>query len=55
MQDKPEVKTYFLNNIPLNRLGEIVDVVGPAAFLASDAAAFVTGHVLVADGGHTAK
>ena len=55
MQDKPEVKTYFLNNIPLNRLGEVVDVVGPAAFLASDAAAFVTGHVLVADGGHTAK
>jgi NAD(P)-dependent dehydrogenase (short-subunit alcohol dehydrogenase family) len=55
MQDKPEVRTYFLNNIPLNRLGEVVDVVGPAIFLASDAAAFVTGHVLVADGGHTAK
>jgi NAD(P)-dependent dehydrogenase (short-subunit alcohol dehydrogenase family) len=55
MQDKPDVRTYFLNNIPLNRLGEVVDVVGPAIFLASDAAAFVTGHVLVADGGHTAK
>jgi gluconate 5-dehydrogenase len=55
MQDKPEVRTYFLGNIPLGRLGEVVDVVGPAIFLASDAAAFVTGHVLVADGGHTAK
>jgi NAD(P)-dependent dehydrogenase (short-subunit alcohol dehydrogenase family) len=55
MRDKPEVRTYFLGNIPLGRLGEIVDVVGPAIFLASDAAAFVTGHVLVADGGHTAR
>jgi NAD(P)-dependent dehydrogenase (short-subunit alcohol dehydrogenase family) len=55
MQDKPEVRTYFLGNIPLGRLGEVVDVVGPAIFLASDAAAFVTGHVLVADGGHTAR
>ena len=55
MQDKPEVRTYYLNNIALNRLGEVEDIVGPAIFLASDAAAFVTGHVLVADGGHTAK
>jgi len=55
MRDKPEVRTYFLNNIPLGRLGEVVDVVGPAIFLASDAAAFVTGHVLLVDGGHTAK
>ncbi len=55
MREKPEVRTYFLGNIPLGRLGEVVDVVGPAIFLASDAAAFVTGHVLVADGGHTAK
>jgi NAD(P)-dependent dehydrogenase (short-subunit alcohol dehydrogenase family) len=55
MQEKPEVRTYFLGNIPLGRLGEVVDVVGPAIFLASDAAAFVTGHVLVADGGHTAR
>ena len=55
MREKPEVRTYFLGNIPLGRLGEVVDVVGPAIFLASDAASFVTGHVLVADGGHTAK
>lgn len=55
MREKPEVRTYFLGNIPLGRLGEIIDVVGPAIFLASDAASFVTGHVLVADGGHTAK
>jgi gluconate 5-dehydrogenase len=53
--EKPETQTYFLNNIPLKRLGEVADVVGPAIFLASEASAFVTGHVLVVDGGHTAK
>jgi NAD(P)-dependent dehydrogenase (short-subunit alcohol dehydrogenase family) len=55
MQDKPDVRTYFLNNIPLGRLGEVEDIVGPALFLASDAASFITGHVLLVDGGHTAK
>ena len=55
MQEKPEIRTYFLNNIPLNRLGEVVDVVGPAIFLAAEASAFITGHVLLVDGGHTAK
>lgn len=55
MLEKPETRTYFLNNIPLGRLGEVEDVVGPAIFLASPAAAFITGHVLVVDGGHTAR
>jgi len=55
MQEKPEVREYFLNNIALDRIGEVRDVVGPAVFLASEAGAFVTGHVLVVDGGHTAK
>jgi gluconate 5-dehydrogenase len=55
IEEKPETKTYFLNNIPLRRLGEVADVVGPAIFLASAASAFVTGHVLLVDGGHTAK
>jgi NAD(P)-dependent dehydrogenase (short-subunit alcohol dehydrogenase family) len=55
MEDKPETRTYFLNNIPLGRLGEVRDVLGPALFLASDAATFVTGHILMVDGGHTAR
>jgi len=38
---------------PLRRLGEPRDIGGIAVFLASDAAAFVTGQTLVADGGVT--
>jgi 3-oxoacyl-[acyl-carrier protein] reductase len=39
---------------PLGRLGEPTDVANAVLFLASDAAAFITGHVLVVDGGLTA-
>jgi NAD(P)-dependent dehydrogenase (short-subunit alcohol dehydrogenase family) len=35
-------------------LGEPDDLVGPAIFLASDASAFVTGHLLAVDGGNLA-
>jgi 3-oxoacyl-[acyl-carrier protein] reductase len=38
---------------PLGRLGEPADVAGAVMFLASDAAAFITGHTLVVDGGVT--
>jgi NAD(P)-dependent dehydrogenase (short-subunit alcohol dehydrogenase family) len=41
----------ILERVPLGRLGEPEDVVGPVVFLASDAAAMVTGHVLPIDGG----
>jgi gluconate 5-dehydrogenase len=40
--------------IPLGRVGEPEDVVGPALFFCSDAARFVTGQVLFVDGGLTA-
>jgi NAD(P)-dependent dehydrogenase (short-subunit alcohol dehydrogenase family) len=54
MEEKPEVRDYFLGNIPLGRLGEVEEIVGPTVFLASPAASMVTGHVLLVDGGHTA-
>jgi NAD(P)-dependent dehydrogenase (short-subunit alcohol dehydrogenase family) len=37
--------------IPLGRLGKPADMVGPVLFLCSDEASYVTGHVLVVDGG----
>jgi NAD(P)-dependent dehydrogenase (short-subunit alcohol dehydrogenase family) len=53
--DAPATLDYFLGNIPLGRLGEPPDIVGPGVFLCSPASGMVTGHVLVVDGGHTAR
>ena len=47
-------KEAFLKRIPLGRFGGDHDLKGAAVFLASDASDFVTGHVLVVDGGQTA-
>jgi len=44
----------LVNRIPLSRVGEPLDVAGAALFLASPAADFVTGHILMVDGGVTA-
>jgi NAD(P)-dependent dehydrogenase (short-subunit alcohol dehydrogenase family) len=44
----------FLTKIPLNRFGGDHDLKGAAVFLASEASAYVTGHVLVVDGGQSA-
>jgi 3-oxoacyl-[acyl-carrier protein] reductase len=50
--DLPEDMLKKLNeNIPLGRWGSVEDVAHATAFLASDLAAYITGHVLVVDGG----
>lgn len=46
-----EVKAAMLNQITLKRAGKPEDIANVAAFLASDAAAYITGQVLVVDGG----
>jgi gluconate 5-dehydrogenase len=50
----PAFKAGVLSRIPLGRVGETRDLVGPAIFLSSDAASFVTGQILGIDGGLTA-
>ncbi|HRR40329.1 MAG TPA: glucose 1-dehydrogenase [Syntrophales bacterium] len=56
--EKPEFKKAYdliLSQIPMRRVGDLDDMRGVAVFLASDASAYMTGHVLVNDGGYLAK
>jgi gluconate 5-dehydrogenase len=50
----PDFKAGIVSRIPLGRVGDTDDMTGPVVFLASDAAAFITGQVLGVDGGLTA-
>jgi NAD(P)-dependent dehydrogenase (short-subunit alcohol dehydrogenase family) len=45
----------ILMRTPMHRFGKGREIVGPAIFLASEAAAFVTGEVIVVDGGYLAS
>jgi NAD(P)-dependent dehydrogenase (short-subunit alcohol dehydrogenase family) len=45
----------FLLRIPMKRFGKLDELGGAAVFLASDAARYVTGHVLAVDGGFLAS
>ncbi|KQM94447.1 short-chain dehydrogenase [Sphingomonas sp. Leaf22] len=44
-------RKYMESRVPLGRLGQPEDMVGPIVFLASDMAAYVTGAALLVDGG----
>jgi gluconate 5-dehydrogenase len=45
---------WLVNRTPSRRWGDVEDLGGAAVFLASDASAFVNGHILYVDGGITA-
>jgi NAD(P)-dependent dehydrogenase (short-subunit alcohol dehydrogenase family) len=53
--DGTERGREFLLRTPMKRFGQLHELVGAAVFLASEAAGFVTGHVLVVDGGFLAS
>jgi len=48
----PELVKVFIDHTPLGRAGKPEDIVGPAIFLASDLAGYVTGSIVMADGGY---
>jgi NAD(P)-dependent dehydrogenase (short-subunit alcohol dehydrogenase family) len=48
----PERAKLFVDHTPLGRAGQAEDIVGPAIFLASDLSAYVTGSIVMVDGGY---
>ena len=52
--NNPELVQVFLDHTPLGRAGKPEDIVGPALFLASDMSSYVTGSIVMADGGYRA-
>lgn len=48
----PELVKIFIDHTPLGRAGKPEDIVGPALFLASDLSSYVTGSIVMADGGY---
>ncbi|CAG1005281.1 2-dehydro-3-deoxy-D-gluconate 5-dehydrogenase [Burkholderiales bacterium] len=51
----PAIREALLARIPLGRIAEVDDVVGPVLFFCGPGAAFVTGQILYVDGGITAS
>jgi NAD(P)-dependent dehydrogenase (short-subunit alcohol dehydrogenase family) len=52
--NNPELAKTFVAHTPLGRAGKPEDIVGPAIFLASDLSSYVTGSIVMADGGYRA-
>lgn len=53
--DPEKLMQTWTANIPLGRIGEAEEILGPALFLASEASSMVTGVILPVDGGYLAR
>ena len=53
--DTEEAKKFIVGAVAMNRWGKMEEIQGAAIYLASDAASFTTGSMLVVDGGWTAR
>lgn len=52
--NSPQLVQNIISKVPMNRIGQPIDLVGPVIFLASAASSFVTGANIPVDGGWTA-
>jgi NAD(P)-dependent dehydrogenase (short-subunit alcohol dehydrogenase family) len=55
LEQKPDLEAKLISRVPLRRLGTTAEIAQAAIYLFSDAAAFITGHSLVMDGGIMAE
>ncbi|HOW73800.1 MAG TPA: SDR family oxidoreductase [Phycisphaerae bacterium] len=55
LEKNPQVEPQMIGRIPLRRMATPEEIAATVVWLCSDAAAFVTGHTLIADGGVTAS
>lgn len=51
---RPDVLKVFVDHTPLGRTGQPEEIAGPAIFLASEMSSFVTGSIVMVDGGYRA-
>ncbi|WP_226040881.1 glucose 1-dehydrogenase [Natrinema sp. DC36] len=55
LEENDRLRQSIIDRTPLDRFAEPEEIAGPVVFLASEAASYVTGSVLAADGGWTAR
>ncbi len=53
--ETPEIRDYYLQSVPSNRVGEVSDIASAVVFLVSDHGSYVNGEIIHVDGGQKAN